>query len=122
MLSGETVEEGGGVVSHLSLESFHAPLPLPSGSLPPFPVHAAPPSLTNSINAESHPLHVELSDLGVRLVVYLPRLAKHPAAAHVRAPVLMQEVQDGGEHLRRARYSGEMQELRKSILQLFVRS
>ena len=55
--------------------------------------------LTNSIHAQSHPLHVELSDLGVRLEVYLPRLAEHPAASHVRAPVLVQEVQDGGEHL-----------------------
>ena len=56
--------------------------------------------LTNSIHAQSHPLHVELSDLGVRLEVDLPRLAEHPAASHVRAPVLVQEVQDGGEHLR----------------------
>ena len=70
---------------HVTLRSLQAPLSLTL--------------LTNSIHAQSHPLHVELSDLGVRLEVDLPRLAEHPAASHVRAPVLAQEVQDGGEHL-----------------------
>ena len=90
MESGKIVEMVGDPPLRLSINSFHAALRL----------HQCSASLTNSINAESHPLHVELSDLGVRLVVYLPGLAEHPAAAHVRAPVLTQEVQDGGEHLK----------------------
>ncbi len=48
--------------------------------------------------ADAHLLDVRPPDVGVRLLVRLPRLPQHPPALDVGRPLLVQEVEHGLEH------------------------